>query len=212
MSDIIDKVHQTSPCLLVGTQMLAKGHHFPNVTLVAIVDTDAALFSADFRSEERMGQLLTQVAGRAGRASKTGEVVIQTHYPQHPLLLTLIDKGYEDYARQILSERADSKLPPSGHLVLIRADHKTAALAENFLKKVRESLTSSAMQQNVHFWGPLPSPKPRRGGNYHHQLLISCSKRSPLHQLTEQLILTIDKIPSSKRPKWSIDVDPQDMV
>ena len=212
MSDIIDKIHQTGPCLLVGTQMLAKGHHFPNVTLVAIIDADAALFNADFRSEERMGQLLTQVSGRAGRADKSGEVLIQTHYPQHPLLLTLIDKGYGPYAQQLLAERADSQLPPCGHLVLIRADHKTIALADSFLQRIRESLTAVASQQNVHFYGPLPSPKPRRGGNYHLQLLIGCARRGPLHQLTEQLIAMVDEIPGAQRPRWSIDVDPQDMI
>lgn len=212
MSDIIDEIHQTGPCLLVGTQMLAKGHHFPNVTLVAIIDADAALFNADFRSEERMGQLLTQVAGRAGRANKPGEVLIQTHYPQHPLLLTLIEDGYGAYARQLLNERINSQLPPAGHLILIRADHKTIALAENFLQRIRQSLAPAAKQQNVQFYGPLPSPKPRRGGNYHLQLLIGCAQRRPLHQLTEQLIAAVDEIPSSQRPRWSIDVDPQDMI
>lgn len=212
MSDLIDDIHQAGPCLLVGTQMLAKGHHFPDVTLVAILDADAGLFNSDFRSEERMGQLLIQVAGRAGRADKPGQVLIQTHYPQHPLLLTLIEHGYGAYARQLLTERTDNQLPPAGYLILIRADHKNMAVAENFLQQIRKKLTELASQQSVRIFGPLPSAKPRRGGNYHLQLLISCVKRGPLHRLTEELISAAEKIPSSQRPRWSIDVDPQDMI
>lgn len=108
--------------ILIGTQMLAKGHHFPDVTLVSLLDVDGALFSADFRSAERFAQLYTQVSGRAGRAGKQGEVILQTHHPEHPLLQTLLYKGYDAFAEQALAERQSMQLPPWTSHVLIRAE------------------------------------------------------------------------------------------
>lgn len=116
--------------ILIGTQMLAKGHHFPDVTLVSLLDVDGALFSADFRSAERFAQLYTQVSGRAGRAGKQGEVILQTHHPEHPLLQTLLYKGYDAFAEQALAERQSMQLPPWTSHVLIRAeDHNPAGAA-----------------------------------------------------------------------------------
>ena len=112
MQEIVEQVHRGEPCILVGTQMLAKGHHFPNVTLAGIVDADQGLFSADFRGPERMAQLLTQVAGRAGRAEKPGQVMIQTHHPEHPLLQVLVAQGYERFAEAALRERREAGEKP----------------------------------------------------------------------------------------------------
>jgi primosomal protein N' (replication factor Y) len=212
MADLVDKIHSSGPCLLVGTQMLAKGHHFPNVTLVAILDADAGLFNSDFRSEEKMGQLLTQVAGRAGRASKAGEVLIQTHYPQHPLLTTLISEGYSAYARKLLAERSVAHLPPCGHLILVRADHKNLEIAEAFLQKLRTLLNNEVDPKQVQLFGPLPSPKSKRGNNYHVQLLLSSSARKPLREAAEKLIAAADQMSGRAKPRWSIDIDPQDMI
>ncbi len=115
-------VHRGGARILIGTQMLAKGHHFPDVTLVSLLDVDGALFSADFRSAERFAQLYTQVSGRAGRAGKQGEVILQTHHPEHPLLQTLLYKGYDAFAEQALAERQTMQLPPWTSHVLIRAE------------------------------------------------------------------------------------------
>lgn len=119
------EVHRGGARILIGTQMLAKGHHFPDVTLVALLDVDGALFSADFRSAERFAQLYTQVAGRAGRAGKQGEVVLQTHHPEHPLLQTLLHKGYDAFAEQALAERQTLQLPPWTSHVIIRAEDRS---------------------------------------------------------------------------------------
>ena len=212
MSELLDNIHNSGPSILVGTQMLAKGHHFPDVTLVAILDADAGLFSADFRSEERMGQLLTQVAGRSGRAEKPGEVLIQTHYPQHPLLLTLLEQGYGVYARQLLAERQAAQLPPQGYLGLVRADHKNPQAAENFLLQIRQQLEASGLTAQAQCYGPLPSPKPRRAGNYHMQLLLSSQERKALHQALAFIIHTAEQLPNRQKPRWSVDIDPQDLM
>jgi primosomal protein N' (replication factor Y) len=119
--------------ILVGTQMLAKGHHFPNVTLVALLDADGGLFGADFRASERVAQLITQVAGRAGRAEKEGLVLIQTHQPEHPLLMQLLQTGYSGFAEAALPERQAIGLPPYGYLALLRAESNYPETALEFL-------------------------------------------------------------------------------
>jgi len=133
MDALLTTINRGEPCLLVGTQMLAKGHHFPRVTLVAILDADGGLFSADFRASERMAQLIVQVAGRAGRAEEAGKVIIQTHLADHPLLVQLTEQGYFAFADQALSERRASGLPPFSHLALLRAEAHKPGQGEDFL-------------------------------------------------------------------------------
>ncbi|MGK0441891.1 MAG: primosomal protein N' (replication factor Y), partial [Pseudohongiellaceae bacterium] len=137
MQDMVDEVHKGEPCILVGTQMLAKGHHFPDVTLVVVLDIDGGLFSADFRGPEKMGQLLIQVAGRAGRESKPGRVLVQTLQPEHPFLLSLVNSSYNLFAQQLLREREVLGLPPYGHLAIFRAEHHNLNEAEQLLKDLR---------------------------------------------------------------------------
>jgi primosomal protein N' (replication factor Y) len=208
LSNILNKVHSGQPCILVGTQMLAKGHHFPDVTLVAMLDIDGGLFSADFRGPEKMGQLLTQVAGRAGRANKPGTVLIQSHQPDHPLLQLLLNSGYGAFAQQLLAERQPGAMPPFGFLAMLRADAKQLQQAEQFLHELRRQAPASGAQ----LLGPLPSPMTKRAGRYRAQLLIHSAQRKQLHQTVSQLLSLAEQHPLGKRLQWSIDIDPLEML
>jgi primosomal protein N' (replication factor Y) len=192
--------------------MLAKGHHFADVTLVVIIDADAGLFSTDFRGPERMGQLLLQVAGRAGRAHKPGRVILQSHHTDHPLVQTLVHQGYHAFADLILQERQITQLPPFRYLALLRAESKRAELAFEFLKFVREEAEALlAPHPSFHYLGPLPALIEKRGDRFRYQLQFNSASRKPLHQLLSELIARIEHHPLAKRVRWAVDVDPQDM-
>ena len=206
MARLLEPVHDGAPCILVGTQMLAKGHHFPNVTLVGVLDADQGLFSADFRGPERMGQLLMQVAGRAGRGQHPGQVLIQTHLPEHPWLALLTQGGYRPFIDAILRERQLSGLPPFGHLALLRTESDNARDAERALTKARQTLNG----RDVQLIGPLPAPMERRAGRYRFQLLLHSTERQPLHRALEQLAPAMEQISRKPRIRWGIDVDPLD--
>ena len=209
MAEILAAVQLGEPCILLGTQMLTKGHHFPDVTLVGLIDTDAGLFSADFRGPERMGQLLTQVAGRAGRANKPGRVILQTHYPDHPLLNILLKQGYPGFAGEILGQRQQAALPPFGQLLMVRAEASTMQLAEDFLQQLRQGAEGNK-PDGVQFIGPLPAPMQRRGGRFRAQLLLASQSR-PAAQKAAQLVVEVaESLPAGKRLRWSVDVDPLD--
>lgn len=212
MNKLLDQVHTGEPCILVGTQMLAKGHHFADVTLVVIIDADAGLFSTDFRGPERMGQLLIQVAGRAGRADKPGVVILQSHHTEHPLVQTLMLKGYHALADLLLKERHMTGMPPFRHLALIRAESKRVELAVEFLKLAR-NLAEQLQPANPSFsyLGPLPAMMEKRGDRFRYQLQINSFHRKNLQQLLTQLAQQLEGEAISKRVRWSIDVDPQEM-
>ena len=212
MQAVFDAADSGEPCILIGTQMLAKGHHFANVTLVAVLDADSGLFSPDFRSHERMGQLLTQVAGRSGRGDLPGKVVIQTHQPQHPLLEVLINKGYGFFAQQLMSERRITQLPPFRHMALIRAESDRANEAESFLRLARSIAERiSPPSPLVTYLGPLPAMLEKRAGRFRFVLQINASKRSLLQSLLSALALTLEEHKDSRRVRWTIDVDPQEI-
>ncbi|HIJ24382.1 MAG: primosomal protein N' [Gammaproteobacteria bacterium] len=211
MDEKLEQIHAGDHQLLLGTQMLAKGHHFPNVTLVAILDADGGLFGSDFRATEQMGQLITQVAGRAGRGSRRGEMVIQTHNPDHPLLRTLLQQGYPAFAAQALSERKLATLPPYSYLTLIRAEASSAKMAQQFLTEVR-NLAQQYMTHAVEILGPVPSPMEKRAGRYRAQLLLQSTRRTPLHQLLTPLVPSMETLKSSRKVRWSVDVDPMEML
>jgi len=194
--------------ILIGTQMLAKGHHFPNVTLVGIVDADSGLFSSDFRGIERMGQLLIQVAGRAGRAEKAGKVLLQTHHPDHPLLHQLFHDTYQGFATSLLKEREQAMLPPYAYFALFRAEAFDEEDSMAFLQQVK-----AVMQplKNVHILGPIPAPMPRRAGKYRVQLLIQSIHRPLLHRFLTQSLVDIEKIRLKNRVRWSLDIDHLEM-
>lgn len=210
MANVVDKINEGEPAILLGTQMLAKGHHFPNVTLAVIVDVDHGFFSADFRGAERTGQLITQVAGRAGRGDKPGRVLLQTHYPEHPLLRTLILQGYDTFAKQILAERMQLNLPPAGFLALIRAEATDAQEAQLWLQRLRVQV--DAQSKDVIAIGPLPAPMQRRAGFHRLQLLLQTTQRKPLQTLLTDLCRWAEADKAARKIRWSVDVDPQDML
>lgn len=212
MQQIMDKVNQGNPCILVGTQMLAKGHHFPKVTLVAILGADSGLFSADFRGMERTAQLILQVAGRAGRADHPGKVVMQTYHADHPTITSLVQEGYQAFAEQELNQRQGAQLPPFIHCALLRAEANQPAIAEQFLGQLRLLLQEDILQpQGIQWLGPFPSPMEKRAGQFRAQLVLQSPDRKALHQQLQNLTHQIESDPNSRRVRWSIDVDPIDM-
>ncbi len=211
LETILDDVSRGACRILVGTQMLAKGHHFPNVTLVGILDGDQGLFGIDFRAGERMAQLITQVAGRAGRGDKIGEVVIQTHHADHPLLQLLCEKGYHAYAKEGLAERHTAALPPYHFMALLRAEAGRQPLPEAFLEQAMAAAQALDIA-GVELYGPLPSPMERRAGKYRAQLLLQSAQRKALHQLLGRWVAELGKLPAARRVRWSLDVDPIDLM
>jgi primosomal protein N' (replication factor Y) len=180
--------------------------------LVVIIDADAGLFSTDFRGPERMGQLLLQVSGRAGRAEKPGRVILQSHHTDHPLVQTLFFKGYQAFADLTLQERQMTQLPPYRYLALLRAETKRPEIALDFLKLARheaEAIFASSPQLN--YLGPLPSMIERRGDRFRFQLQFNSAQRKPLQLLLTQLVEKLDANALSKRVRWAVDVDPSEM-
>jgi primosomal protein N' (replication factor Y) len=197
------------PGILVGTQMLAKGHDLPNLTLVAVVGIDEGLFSADFRAGEKLAQLLIQVAGRAGRAQRRGEVLLQTHHPEHPLLQLLVHGGYHAFADAELEQREAAGFPPFAHLALLRAEAKHADPPMQFLQAAKAALRDSGAQLDLH--GPLPAPMPRRAGYQRVQLLLSAPRRPALHAALDATMDALRALPEARKVRWSLDVDPADL-
>lgn len=211
LEDYLAQVQRSGARILIGTQMLAKGHHFPDVTLVSLLDVDGALFSGDFRAAERFAQLYTQVAGRAGRAGKQGEVLLQTHHPEHSLLQTLLHHGYMDFANQTLEERRQAGLPPFTSHILFRADDHDNRQAGLFLDQLRQLLDASPLRDNA-LWimGPIPALAPKRGGRFRWQLLLSHPSRPQLQRLVAASLPLISTLTQARKVKWSLDVDPLD--
>ena len=195
--------------ILIGTQMLAKGHHFPRVTLVGILNVDGALYSADFRTGERLAQLVIQVAGRAGRAEQPGEVVLQTHHPDHPLLRILIDQGYRAFAEFALAERRATQLPPYAHLALLRAEAGPAETPLAWLESAR--VAGAPLPAGIELWGPVPAPMEKRAGRYRAQLLVHALARSTLHAFLDEWMPKLAALPAARKVRWSVDVDPLEM-
>ncbi len=197
--------------ILVGTQMLAKGHDLPGLTLVGVVGVDEGLHSADFRAGERLAQLLVQVSGRAGRASRAGTVVLQTHHPQHPLLLTLIGGGYPAFAAVELGEREAAGFPPYAHFALLRAEATDEAPVKEFLAAARAGAEAKAGSIGVSLNGPLPAPMLRRAGRVRWQLLLSAPRRPLLHALLSEWVPLLYALKAARKVRWSLDVDPLDL-
>jgi primosomal protein N' (replication factor Y) len=210
MQAMLEQVKQGKSQILVGTQMLAKGHHFPNLTLVGLLDADYGLFSADFRAAERLGQLVLQVAGRAGRAKRQGEVLIQTHHPESSLLQSLLSHDYGRFAQALLAERQAANLPPFSHLALLRAEAVDAQAPLRFLEEARTQ-TATLNCNGVELYGPFPAPMERRAGRSRAQLLLQSNSRSTLQQLLTCWLPRLETIKSGRKVRWSIDVDPLEM-
>lgn len=198
--------------VLIGTQMLAKGHHFPNVTLVGVIDADGGLFSADFRAGEHLAQRILQVAGRAGRGERPGEVLIQTHHPEHPLLRSLLEEGYEAFAARALEERREAGLPPFAPAALLRAEAADAVSALSFLDEARALLPTGPEAGGVQAMGPAPSPMERRAGRHRAQLLLLGRGRPALHHVLDDWLPAVEQLRPGHGVRWSLDVDPQEMA
>jgi primosomal protein N' (replication factor Y) len=206
----LKKVHEGKPIILIGTQMLTKGHDFPNLTLVGILDVDQALFSMDFRSQERLTQQILQVSGRAGRGEKKGHVILQTSQPQHPILLSLLSQGYLKTAEQILSEREVWQYPPSGAQALVRVSAETEKAGIDFLNKLREQLPIE--DENVSILGPMPSAMLKRANRYRFQILFSAQTRGQLHKAISNTLALLVKLRRTGGVRWAIDIDPVDFL
>lgn len=207
LAQSLDKINKGEAQLIVGTQMLAKGHHFPRLSLVVILDADTGFYNQDFRATEHLGQLLTQVAGRAGRAEQSGEVLIQTHLPHHPLLNLLVQEGYDVFAQHLLQSRKQAALPPFYFLAVLRAQSKSMPDLLQFLHATKEHIKIPQLS----VMGPAPAPLPRKANQYRMQLLVKAPSRSLLNQsLTEMRTwLTLNKLSNGIR--WNVDVDPMDL-
>ncbi len=206
---IFENLDVAGPRILVGTQMLAKGHDLPNLTLVVVTGVDQGLYSVDFRAAERLGQLIVQVAGRAGRAERPGAVILQTHHPEHPLLHALINGGYPALAAGLLDERRAAGLPPFASFSLLRAESPAAADVAAFLQAAVDA--ARAMQSGIAMHGPLPAPMPRRAGYQRSQVLIEAAERATMQAFLPDWLAALRALKHARRVRWSIDVDPVEM-
>jgi len=214
LEKMLAEINKGEPCILLGTQMLAKGHHFPNITLVAILDADSGLFSADFRGQEHMGQTIVQVAGRAGRADRPGEVLIQSRHASHETLQSLANRTYADFSDLQLEERMSAQLPPFAHLCLLRAEASEMRPALKLLEQIAK-LCKDFSRHNclpIDQLGPLPAPMEKRASKYRVQLLLKTDKRGKLQSLLSHLCAELESIKIPRSIRFSIDVDPQDLV
>jgi primosomal protein N' (replication factor Y) (superfamily II helicase) len=204
---VLDRVHSGEARILIGTQMLTKGHHFPEVSLVVILDADQGLFASDFRATERLAQTITQVAGRAGRETRAGEVLIQTEFPEHPLLNRLLTEGYEGFAVGALEERREAGWPPFSRLAMLRAEAKDGVGLDAFLRAAGDSggLLNEAA---VKVLGPAPALIARRADHFRAHLLIETAARSTLQRFLKNWLPQVEKLPGPPGLRWSIDIDP----
>jgi len=211
MEKLLNDINNGKQQILIGTQMLAKGHHFPNVTLVGMLNADHGLYSSDFRASERMGQLILQVAGRAGREEKEGEVLIQTHHADHPLFKPLLRHDYPAFAKSLMEERQQTEFPPFTHLALLRAEAVDQLTPMAFLEQAR-LLLEQHMQKEMMLLGPFPALMERRAGRYRAQLLVQANSRKQLQSLFHYSISQIENNKVAKKVRWSIDIDPMDLM
>ncbi len=205
---LLDSLSADGARLLVGTQMLAKGHDLARLTLVVVVGVDEGLYSVDFRAGERLAQLVVQVAGRAGRARHAGEVVLQTHDPAHPLLRGLIERGYAAVARDLLAERRSAQMPPYAQMALLRAEAPTQGELDAFLAA---AVRAAPATQDLALHGPLAAPIPRRAGAYRGQILVECEHRATIQAFLPTWLDAVRALPKQRNVRWSIDVDPVDL-
>jgi primosomal protein N' (replication factor Y) len=217
---LLDRLGDGKPAILVGTQILAKGHDLPNLTTVAIVGVDEGLHSVDFHAGERLAQLIVQVAGRAGRADKPGAVWLQTHEPEHPLLATLLHGGYDAVAALLSGERLASGLPPFAYMALLRAESVERRALDDFMTATRDAALqslpgtatdASQREAGLRVNGPLAAPMPLRAGRHREQLLLESASRPALHAALHTWLPRVRALPQPRGLRWSVDVDPVDL-
>jgi primosomal protein N' (replication factor Y) len=210
MDEALQRATRGDADILVGTQMLSKGHHFPKLTLVGIVNADQGLFGTDFRSDERLAQSIIQVAGRAGRESRVGEVIIQTAFPAHPFWKRLMEGGYPRVALDALEERRAANWPPFSRLALLRSAATRRNDAHAFLD-VAAGLIAGLSHGRLKVLGPVEAPMARRAGRYRAQLLLQSTDRRALHEVLRELRPMLEANPAARKVRWSIDVDPVEL-
>ena len=208
MEAVVQRMSSGAARILVGTQMVTKGHDFPNLTLVVVLNADQGLFSTDFRAPERLAQTVVQVAGRAGRGTRAGEVLIQSSFPEHPLLTHLLAEGYDGFAAAALAERAQASWPPFARLAALRDSAKSAADALTFLSEARKL---AVPPRGVRLLGPVPAAMARRAGRYHAQLLVESPERARLHEFLDAWLPQVEQLRSARAVRWSLDVDPLEL-
>jgi primosomal protein N' (replication factor Y) len=208
LGGMLQKVRDGEIDILVGTQMLAKGHDYPKLTLVGVLDSDSALFSADFRAAERLFSQLVQVSGRAGRADRAGEVLIQTDFPTHPIYAAVATQDYERFAVAALDDRRIADFPPFAHLALLRAESKKSGEATSFLEGAVRSARRISTQVEV--FDPVPAPLERKAGFERAQLLVRGRSRATLQPFLQQWKAALSE-KAERRVRWSLDVDPQEV-
>ena len=207
---MLDDIAAGNVDILIGTQMVAKGLDFAAVTLVGVVDADSRLYALDFRAEERLAQLLIQVAGRAGRAARPGRVLIQTHQPHHPVLRRIIDEGYAAYAASALAERREAGLPPYAAMAIVRSEATFATRPLEFLAAVRTELMAGGPRVEMSY--PIPALMERRAGRYRALIVITAPNRNAIGQLISRHLRAIETLARRERVRFSIDIDPQDTL
>ena len=212
LAGVLGKVREGEVDILIGTQMLAKGHDYPNLTLVGVLDSDSALFSADFRAGERLFAQLVQVAGRAGRGARRGEVLIQTDFPGHALYAAAASQDYERFARATLDERRMASFPPFAYLALLRAESKKAGEAMAFVRNAARTAKRAAAREklDVEVFDAVAPPLERKAGFERAQLLLRSGSRATLQSFLNGWIASLDAS-LERRVRWSLDVDPQEV-
>ncbi len=206
-SEHLKQINSGDPCIIVGTQMLAKGHDFSNLAMVGILDTDAGLLSLDFRATEHLAQLLIQVSGRAGRNADQGEVVIQTRYPDHPIFSYILSSRYTQFASQLLKQRSSALLPPFSHQALLCANAKNKQMAEDFLREAA-GLLKNIQIDAVEIWGPVANIIEKKSDYYYFNLYLQSENRKALHQLLSTFNEHINTLKLKNKVRWYLDIDP----
>ncbi len=209
----LKQINSGKPCIIVGTQMLAKGHDFSNLAMVGVLDTDAGLLSIDFRATEHLAQLLIQVSGRAGRSTapegktQQGEVVIQTRYPEHPIFKYVLSARYVQFANELLKQRHDAMMPPFSHQALLCSNAKNKQNAEDFLREA-VSLLKSIKIDTVEIWGPVANIIPKKSDYYYFNLYLQSNDRKALHQILLTFNKHIDTLKLKNKVRFYLDIDP----
>ena len=210
LEETLRRVHTGEVRLLIGTQMLTKGHHFPEVSLVVVLNADQGLFGTDFRAAERLAQTIVQVAGRAGRAERAGEVIIQTEFPSHPLLAQLVTGGYDAFATAALEEREQAGWPPFSRVAVLRAEATGRESPMAFLEFARDVAMSPGVR-GIEILGPAAAPMERRAGHFRAQLLLHAATHSPLQKLFARWLPILETAPAARKVRWALDVDPLEL-
>ncbi|MDC9714771.1 MAG: primosomal protein N' [Gammaproteobacteria bacterium] len=205
----LEQINSGEPCIIVGTQMLAKGHDFSNLAMVGVLDIDGGLLSNNFRGTEYLAQLLIQVSGRAGRSGEQGEVAIQTRYPDHPIFNYVLSNRYTQFASTLLKQRTQAKMPPFSHQALICANAKIKQNAENFLQEMA-SLLKNIEMDSVEIWGPVAAVMEKKADYYYFNLYLQSDDRRSLHQMLATLNQYTDTLTLKNKVRWYLDIDPVD--